>query len=214
MHMNKVIRFKVLLYGFFCVVLALSSCAEDGDIGAQGNKGEQGVDGENGDTGTDGQDGAGIVAKIGYVEGTVKGTYADGNDFSETFNYAYYDSTLQAITPSGYFYITRYELNASYDEPNIGITLELTEQDGETLAQILNLDFLFIKELSVTNVLKVEFYLYDVNSAVTNYVYDEETGIMSFDFSVSDGGDNSTGNEIIVEGTFNSGGLVYQNVIQ
>lgn len=58
---------------------------------------------------------------------------------------------------------------------------------------------------------------------VSNYVHDATTGNLSFDYTMKiskyrsktggNYGSNSTGNDLVISGSFNSGGKVYKNIV-
>ena len=218
MKMKLMIKNTMLLLAAVCVSFVMSSCeGDEGPVGPQGPAGAAGAQGPKGDQGAPGQDGESFVLKSGKFEGTVTGTRQDGTEFSEEFSYEYTYSTIEAYfsEENDYICLYRFEsLGMGEESPYIDICLRRDDAGLETEAIVVeDLDFAMIKEVNPNTVF---VYWMDANEGeveLSDYVYDEETGSLSFNFTHT-GTDNSTGNESTITGSFTTGeGKLYENIV-
>lgn len=201
------------LIALCAVSLSMFSCeGEEGPAGPQGDAGVPGPQGEPGEAGET------LLSKVGYFEGTITGTNRDGEDFTETFRYEYGEMT-PTLTGAGEgdgFELTRYGSAVAGDGKFFGV--EGFVDDGDLYIEDFYIEFL--KEIDATSafVFNAYYYYYNENSVefeITNFAHNDQTGIVTFDFSFSDseGWYNSTGNPVTITGKFNSGHKIYKNIV-
>lgn len=202
-----------------CFALILAACAEDGDTGPQGETGDQGTAGSDGE---DGEDGDGLIAAIGYFEGTITGTRGDDDvAIDETFKYEYvytsnkYFSDYNGMALLNLKRLLRPEPDSDYT-PYLTINLAFTDPgDGTTVANVSNFYLYFTKGLDPFTLFELYADGDDDIVTISNYALDEETGIVTFDFTYqdTDGDENSTENPLTITGSFNSGQKIYSDVV-
>lgn len=207
--------------------VAISSCeGDEGSVGPVGPKGETGATGAQGEQGEQGES---ALRKAGYYEGTIKGTRQDGTAFEESFKYEYSDEYLETLgyarTAVAGITIKRFR-DGNYSEGNPSLKINgyfANDGTGNKTLEVMEFNFYFSKELSATKYFQFDAHhnnserSADIPSTfeLTNYVYDESTGKLSFDFKYdSDGNYNSTGNPVTITGKFNSGdSKFYQEIV-
>lgn len=149
------------------------------------------------------------------------------------YNFSYYDNELES-----YFYgfstidgsVVYYENNNyRYDETNdfyYGEFYRIVDADGnESFTSALYSQLIYSQNEDGDAIFRNSSTGEDLSETieilnsfeVSNYTYDSATGKMTFDFAVvidAEADDNSTGNDLTISGTFNSGdGKVYADVV-
>lgn len=206
-HFLKYVQSRAILSILACGLFLVSACS-DGDVGPQGEKGETGAAGE---AGADGADGADDSIKLGYFEGTVTGIHRDDDsEFSEDFKYEYSEYDYETLDSDRANF---YRLGTPTDQNlYLYIALDYSRDGNEiTSPEISYYSFSIEKELSASSLFIFYAISYSAsnNSEITNFSYDDETGIVTFDFSITIASANSTGKAATISGSFNSGGRVY-----
>lgn len=210
MKFSNLIKTTTLIVSAFCLSFAMSSC--EGDEGPAGPQGPVGATGATGATGAIGATGKSAMYQTGYFEGTISGTRQDGTAFTEDFRYEFSEEAYEGFYgDNSYSWIYRYE-DASWESPYMEIRLNITDKGLET--ESITGDYIygyFFQEVSPNTLFR--FSVGSPEVEVTNLVYNNETGALSFDFSYT-GTDNSTGNEATITGTYSTGeGKFYKNMI-
>ncbi|HYF70300.1 MAG TPA: collagen-like protein [Ohtaekwangia sp.] len=200
------------LIALCAVSFSMFSC--EGEEGPVGPKGDAGIPGPQGEPGTAGES---TLNKTGYFEGTITGTNREGEAFTETFKYEY-GAITPTLTGEGEdgFWLARYGSALADDGREFHLEGYLDDQE----IYLDYFDFEFLKEIDVTSAFVFDAYYnyYDEGSAefeITNFAHNDQTGVVTFDFSFSDpdGWNNSTENPVTITGKFNSGHKVYKNIV-
>ncbi|HYF70299.1 MAG TPA: collagen-like protein [Ohtaekwangia sp.] len=212
----------------FAISFSMLSCeGEEGSIGPKGDTGAQGEQGLQGEQGIPGEDGSGnesILVKAGYAEGTITGTRQDGTEFTETFKYEYAPE-LEIMNHGGMqlnaVYLRRYgNAGGNYESNTSFFQFGFYRDENDNLVP-QQFVLQFTKVIDATSVFSFSANNYIIMQEglalieTTNYVYDEETGVLTFDFSYTDevGNQNTTGNPVTITGSFNSGHKIYKNIV-
>lgn len=211
--LKKTIRIFPVWVIFLMGLGILASCADDGSVGPQG---ETGAQGESGEDGEDGDDGNGWLIANGYFTGTITSTDNLNEAIDETFQLEYTDSKTDFTYSTGTdtysqsFY--RYG-SKNYGDEYLSIYVYL-EKDGDGVYSPVNANvyFNFVKVTS-------DEISYDINQSIdgfgddltiTNYVYDLNTAIVTFDYSFNASTEvDGVERTVSVSGSFNSGTNVY-----
>ena len=206
---------------------ALTFVACEGD---QGEPGPAGAAGAQGDKGDKGDAGAGLdqTTDYGNITATVEGTIPSeaGGDFTFTQDFKFAPDNADGIWFSEvwagegderYFYVERYAGILEHDGNYIEI--RFTENNG-TISNVQVYGDFPVKT-SNFKFFELEFGDYDgygyaneeLSFTITNFSYDENTGVLSFDYSGSVNDNyNSTYDDITISGEADV--IVYENIQQ
>ncbi|UII20743.1 collagen-like protein [Fulvivirga ligni] len=212
MNFNKYLSSTLRAMLVLALAFSLFSCGDDGEIGPKGKKG---LEGEVGDTGEEGAKGFTELIEAGYFDLTVKGHRADGTEFEELIHYIYADDPFASADSGGRVHITRYQFENQFSYPRANPYFGF---DGEYDAENETFDFYYCsflleKEDSANSLFSFQANIFRMdNMLIDNILYQD--GILSFDFSFSDDGeDNSTKQPLQIEGSFFSGTKIYTEVL-
>ncbi|MES2731344.1 MAG: hypothetical protein V4714_06335 [Bacteroidota bacterium] len=185
-------------YTFYLItaLTLLGSCKKkDGEIGPKGATGDKGAVGVTGPKGTDAQ----LIYKNGFISGTVTGLGKDGiTPINENFRYEFSYSSLPAVLTKRIINgiaDTTYTINfALYDSLNTSSAIlsfntetSLTNSTADFSSGTLSL----IKKVNTNQYKELSGYYYvsrtntPKKGSVTNLKYDQNTGMLSADFTWS-----------------------------
>lgn len=198
-----------------------SSCVDDGDTHPMGEKAHEqtGEDDETREEDEDGTDATDHYTHTGYAEGTITSTDNLEDSIQETFRYEYAENTLlhtEADSTGEYSQYFKQYGAQNPDNNNISISLKLEKEADNTFSVTgATCHFVFNKNLS-DSMLYISLHAnqLDHNITINNYIYDLNTGIVTFDFVLT--GETTLDtitHSITVTGSYNSETNVYLSEI-
>jgi hypothetical protein len=212
---SQILKKAFTLFLSLCLTVALVSCADDGDVGPQGEKGDAGA---KGDTGAEGAAGSDAQQKAGSFEGTITGMRSDDETpISETFKFEYGDYGVYSGEVDELYLSSSSTLTDN--SPYINLNAIIQDKGLPTESIVPYYFYIhYTKEVSATTIFQFngQFYYdnYPSTVTITNYVHNQTTGVVTFDFKYEgEGSDNSSGNQVTITGKFDSGKAIYTNIV-